>query len=810
MITRIFIAWSLAVCVRAEVHLSGRVTGAGGAAVAGAHVVLHDPVAKEAVSDAAGGFAFVAGEPGIHRISVEHRDYFPTRERKITLLEGRNEITLELNAKDPVLQSVEVRAQSIEALPPAVLSGEQILAVPYPADYNLRNAVRILPGIVQDRRGRIHVDGGADDQVHYTLDGFTVNDPITGRFDGQVSVDSVRTMELYSGRFTAEYGKGSAGTLAIKTHTGDDQFHSSATNFIPAFESRKGLTLGSWLPRVSFSGPIARGRAWFSSSNDAQYEQAVIKEISQGLDRTHVWRLSNVLHVQANLTPSNILHAGVMASRWDAPHQGLTFLDPAETTVDRRARQRFFHFKDQIYFGQGALVEFGYAGNRTSLREAPQAEGVYVQTPEGRRGNHFVNAAREGSRDQFVANLFLPSFAWLGTHQVKAGVDFDRLIYGQQVSRTAVEYRNLEGVVLRRVVYAGLGDAGRRNHEASGYLQDTWRLRPNLTLEVGMRQDWDRLVDRPSVSPRLGVAWAPTARATTKLAAGFAVVNDATSLRLFARPFDQYSLASYYDAAGALIRGPAATVYTLGPRALRPPRYRSWTLGAERVLPGRLQAGVHYLHKKTANGFTYRNLTAVPALQEWLDAYQVSTFDGILGLANDRRDQYDAVQVKLRKSVRQYEWSASYTRSRALTNAVVDVNVDDPILITENAGPMPWDAPHRVVSSALLPTPWRHWEAAYMVEYRSGLPFSVQDAEGRLRGAVNSYRFPPLFECNLHLQRTFELGGRRWAVRFGVNNLTGHRNPTVVDNNMGSARFLSFYGSPGRAFNVRLRWLGPK
>ena len=107
------------------------------------------------------------------------------------------------------------------------------------------------------------MDGGAEDQAIYTLDGFNISDPLTGRFETRLSVESVRAIEVSTGRFSPEFGKGSAGAVAIKTVMGDDKFRYSATNFVPGFETRKGLQFGSWTPRLEISGPLWRGRAWF-------------------------------------------------------------------------------------------------------------------------------------------------------------------------------------------------------------------------------------------------------------------------------------------------------------------------------------------------------------------------------------------------------------------------------------------------------------------------------------------------------------------------------------------------------------------
>ncbi|MEX2260971.1 MAG: carboxypeptidase regulatory-like domain-containing protein [Bryobacteraceae bacterium] len=803
----------------AEVRLTGRVTDETGAPVAGAKVFLTVPERLEAATDATGVFHLAAPAPGAFPIAAEREGFFRLKERLIELQDGNNEIALELNRARAVFESVDVPAvlNTVDATQVAsqeTLTGKQILFVPFPSTNSLRNALRIVPGVVQDSRGGIHINGGSEDQTLYTLDGFNVSDPLTGRFESRLSVESVQEVELYSGRFSAEYGKGSAGTLAVKTTSGDDKLRYSGTNFVPGIENRKGLMIGNWTPRVNLSGPIVKGRAWFSNSLDARYDQTRLEDIQEGPDTMKSWRYSNLLRNQINLTPSNILYTGFLVNYWNAPRTGLSVLDPIETTVDRRSRQWFVHVKDQMYFTRGALFEIGYAANRTFGREIPQGHNLYVFRPEGKGGTYFMDATRKASRDQLLGNFFLPSFSWRGGHRLKMGVDLNRVSYWQDARRTGIDYYGNGRTALRRVLFAGSGRLSESNWESGAYIQDAWRAKSNLTIEAGLRHDWDRILGNHRASPRIGFAWSPWGLEHTRISGGYAIVFDATSLRLFTRPLDQYSLTTYFQRDGSIGRGPAVSLYSIDRSTdLRSSRYGNWSLGLAQALPWNLYVRVDWLRKRGYDGFTYANsITADrPAPPDLLEAFGATTFDAIYRLGNDRRDRFDSLHVQLRKTFgTQYEVMGGYTRSRAFSNAVVDVNVDDPIIITENVGPMPWDTPNRLVSWGVLPTFWKNWSTSYLMDWRTGFPFSIQDDEGRLQGKVNSLRFPTYFELNIHAERRFVFRGYRWAFRMGLNNITNRRNPTLVNNNTAAAQFLTFYGGQGRTTNFRIRWLGRK
>lgn len=807
---------------RGQVSLTGRVTDENNVPVAGARVFLGSAISADSkmsplqtLSDPTGEFILFVKTSGACLVSAEHEGYFRLQDQHLVLAEGDNQVTLILNHQRQLVESVNV-ANSPPAIdfertnPQTTLTSAEIIDIPYPTTHELRNTMRLMPGVVQDSLGGIHVNGGSEEQVLYTLDGFTINDPLTGRFQSRLSVESIRSLELNAGNLPAEYGKGSAGALSLKTDTGDNKVRYLGTNFFPGLENHKGLVTGNWTPRFTLSGPIRKGRAWFSDNIDAQYTKTVIDELPVDQDRNSSWRLSNLLRNQINLTPSNILYTDFLVNHLTAPRSRLSALDPIETTIDQRARQFFFGVKDQIYFGRGTLLEIGYAVNRTFGREIPQGQGFYIYTPNGRQGNYFVDAVQKAGSDQWLANLFLPTFSWAGSHLLKVGMDLDHLHYWQDVRRTGYEFRQADGTLLNRVTFAGSGLLEHSNFEVSSFVQDSWKFRPSLLFQLGLRQDWDQIIGRVHVSPRGGFSWAPFGFERTKISGGYSIVYDATLLRVFIQPQDQYSVRTSFRPDGSLLGRPVVTVYTINNPSLQSPRYQNWNVGLEEELRHDLYAKVSYLGKRGRDGFTYTNtpesIVPLPIVQVPADATTL-----LYSLGNGRRDVFDSVEITTRQIFRgKYEWLASYTRSRALSNAVSDLSVENPLLISNNVGPMPWDSPNRFLSWGYLPTLWQKWAFAYLLEARTGFPFSVQNEDGTVVGQINSHRFPSFFELDVHFERSFGFRGQRLAFRFGANNITNHSNPNVVINTVDSPLFLTFYGGSHRTFNFRIRWLGKK
>ena len=801
---------------QAAIEVNARIVNENEEPIAGATIRVN-PGDLRAVSDPAGVAHIELPAPGDYVIDAQHEGNYELRGYALHVDTSR-EITLQLATVREVFQSVNV---SGSPSPTDVnqtgmerrLDATEINDVPYPSSHSIRNAMKLMPGVVQDSTGALHFDGSAEYQTLYLLNGFDIGDPVTGRFDSRMAVESVQSLDHWTGRYSPEYGRGSAGLLAIQTQTGTDAFHYTATNFIPGIISNDGLHLGGWTPRFGVSGPILKGRAWFSDDIDAEYDISFINGLPPGQNSSSGWSGSNLLHTQFNLTPSNILFADFLLNTANRNNQGLGALDPVSTTTTLRAREYFYSVKDQIYFSHGALFEIGFAQNRFSNRMIPQGTDLYVISPEGRSGNYFVNSYTTSRRDQLLADGYLPSFSFLGSHQLKIGADADRVNYDADIGRTGYEQVGLAGYVLSRTTFQGSGVFQRPNAELASYILDTWRIKPNLQFDLGVRQDWDELVRDVVLSPRFAVAYAPFGSSSTKISAGYAITYDATNLALFSRPLDQIAVTMPLNPDGSVAGPPLESIYVIPSSHLKMPRYQNWSASLNQRLPFRLQANISYLRRDGVNGFTYINPLA-PTIPETLTGPDSGSFSGTFYLTNQRRDRYDAVQVILRQSLAdQFEWMASYTRSHATSNAVLDLSIDQPMQVIDNYGPMPWDAPNRFLEWAYLPVKYvplmrKNWAIAMLVDARTGFPFSAQNQYGVVVGGVDSYRYPFNFDLNLHLERRFTLRGYRFAIRGGFNNITNSRNPTAVNNVIGAPQFLQFYGYEGRHFVVRLRFFG--
>jgi hypothetical protein len=810
----------LALCawLPAQVTVTGRVVDETGTGIEGARVEFRPTSGGSLVpvsSDIAGNFRANLVAEREYTIRAERQGFYVYQGTQ-SFDASPGQLTVTLNHVQEFSEKVDVTASTppIDPQQPSdhkELVNTEIEAIPFPASQDYRNALALMNGVVLDNSGIPHFNGGAAGQTNYTLDGFNMSDPVTGALATRLNVDAIQSVDLESSRFSAESGRGSAGVLDVKTKMGDDRWRFGATNFFPSASTDGGFHINKFTPRLELSGPLVKGKAWFYNGLDVFYHDDSIYGLPRGQNRVRGTDFNDLNRFQIDLTPANILTASFLYNLSDSDHNGLSVLNPVETTLSQRRTLYMSTVRDQHYFGHGALFEVAFADSRSEFRDLPQGDQLFEITPAGDLGNYFVALERHSYRQQWMGNLYLPTLHFLGTHQVKFGVDLEREAFHQQSMRNPYEVLDDSGNLERYVSFAGSPFEDRKNFEGAQYVQDHWNLHEGLSLEAGLRAEWNEIVRALEVAPRLAVAWAPHFLPDTKFSAGWGIYYDAINLNIVSQQQDQVSLSTFY-APGGVVEGPVVTQFEVYDKLLKVPYSQNASAMVERKLPRQYYLKAGYTHRDEIRGLTFYPTS--PVTEDYLS--QGVTYL----LTNSRRQRYDAADLSLRHTFAgKFEWFAGYTRSSARSNAAVTYSLENPIFGPQGPGPEPWDAPNRFHTWGTAPLPnailphalqfiTRNTSVAYLVEYRTGFPFSAVDQEGFMVGAPNSLRFPDYFNINLSLERRFTAIHYLWAWRFGFNNLTNNPNPNVVNNVTGTPEYLTFTRGQVRAFNVRLRMLG--
>jgi hypothetical protein len=803
-----------------------------GVAVNSARITLQSPTQSEVRCHTTftGRCLFPSLAPGQYHIKVEKEGYYALDQPAVQI-DPSSSIEVTLNHQQEIREVVDVR-ESTPAIDPTqvssreTLTGLDIINIVFPATHDYRNALNFIPGVVQDQFGQPHIAGAQTYQAETLLDGFNVTQPANGLLLLRVSTDAFRSIQVEPSREPAEAGKGSAGLLMLNTGIGDDHFRFSATDFLPSFINRHGWRFDQFLPRFTFSGPIDKGKIWFYNAFDGEYNNQIYTELPRGADNDHILRLGNLTKLQANLTNRNILTTSFLINDL---HDQYVFLSPQSPQLSNPKDDESAYvasIKDQHYFPSGDLLETGFAFDQYNSRYTPYGTSPYFVNTNTTGGNYYLNQQTNSTRWQGIANVYLQPQQWHGRHDLKFGVDLDRIDYDARFFRrpisfltgnnrvtapdlcfTASQDKNFPCTRYSTFTAAPLHE--QFNNEVSAYLEDRWSVTNRFLVEPGLRLDWDSMIHRSDLAPRLAATYVLDNSGNTKLSAGIGLIYESTPIFLIARPYAGSRQDTFFftdptcttPTGCVTTAGPRTTTFTANTSTLQSPRFVNWSIALEKKLPAAIYAKAEYFQRRGSRGFVY-------------DAPVLSSGDFIL--QNTRDDHYNSFQITLRRNFREaYMLMGSYTRSSATSNQALEFNVDNNILSPQQPGPYPWDTPNRFLSWGYLPffkLPIIHrLEIAYSMEARTGFPFSEFTDQQQLIGKPGEHRFPEYLSLNLQLEKRFHFLGYYLALRGGLNNITGRCNPYVVNSVIDATHPQpTFSACEGRAFTSRIRLIGRK
>jgi hypothetical protein len=788
----------------AAVQLSGSVVDENGVPVSGVQITVKSPSgsAQQAYSDDAGHFEVLVPAPGEYLVSLSKPDYFRLTDQRVPLQEGPNEISFTLSHEFEVHERVEVRSSTKQIEPlqtehQETMDAQDILDIPTYSTHDLSSYLPMIASVVRDNSGGMHVAGGRSGDAEYLLDGFEIGDPASGQLTSRLDVDSVREVQVASGRYGAQYAHAAGAVMELSTYVGDDRWRFGTTDFFPAVNLQQGLHLGNWYPRFNFSGPLVKGRAWFSDGISSQHTFSLIQGLPRNADAQEQWSGDNLFRVQMNLTPTNILQGNFLYNVTADSHLGLSLFTPLSTTTDWHAQRSFVSVKDQVFFGRN-MFELGAAIDDNTGHLAPLGSAPYTIQPftVTASGNYFEGLLQRSHRLQAIGQLNLSSLRWHGTHEVKAGFNADGLAFSQGAVRHPIETLSASNTLLLYTTFSGTPYYRVTNTQLGVYLQDSWRVLRPLVVTIGGRADWDTLVGNTVLGPRLAANLLPFRDDRTKISVGWGIYYRPINMALWGEGLDQEREDTLYDQTGTTPLGPAfITQFLLPPGGLRQPRFNTSSVEWEQKFGSNTFAGVTLLRRVESDGFAYEDIQPAP-------------LGGVFLFQDHRSDRYRSAEVWARRVFKnKAEIYADYTRSSARSNEALDYSLISPYFVPQAPGPLLWDAPNRLISWGKTPVPLWGLFFTCRAEYRSGYPFNNVNEQQQLVGAPGQYRFPNYFELDVGLEKRFRFHGQVWAFRGSAINATNHDNPNVVNTLLYP---FAFAGGQHRALTGRLRWVGRK
>jgi len=638
----------------ASVELRGIVLDPSGAIVIGAEVVLRDAQGQQQrhVTDASGEFRFGPLAPGTYSLRVTAEGFAPYEEPALVLEPGPAgttrvtrggtalphplTITLEIliTERMEVTDEARVSVEPDTNLSAIVIRGEDLEALPEDPE-ELAQVLRQMAG----------PSVGAGD-VQIFVDGFRERGRIPPR-------SAIREIRINSNPFSAEFREPGRGRIEILTRPGTElfrvngffDFNDEALNARNAFAPvRAPLQLrryGGFL-----SGPILRNRSsFFAELQRREMDEnetvratildpvtlqptpfaAVVETPQRGTEFS--------LRSEWQLGKAHTLSAGYRLFDSANRNQGVGGFNLPERASVSESRQQTVRFALTSLIQRRMTNELRLQLNRRdsgshALSDKPAIVVLDAFSGGGNQNNLF---SRRTNDELEFSNTF--SVPWR-RHLVKMGVraegdrlrDVDRSNFGGTFTFSSLEqYRDvLLGIPGARptqfTINRGDPQAAVTLWEFAWFVQDDWRVRPNLTLSFGLRHEFQtHLGDRLNFAPRFGFAWSPRNTQRLVIRGGAGIFYDAlepnlvlTTLRFDGRRQQQIIIRfpGFPDPfSGGEMTVRPTSLRVLAPDLVAPYTFQS-TVEVERQLPRGIFVNAGYSRVRGVHLFRSRNINA--------------------------------------------------------------------------------------------------------------------------------------------------------------------------------------------------------
>jgi outer membrane receptor protein involved in Fe transport len=633
-----------------------------------------------------------------------------------------------------------------------------------------------------------------------TIDGADTNDDVVGGPVQNISQEAIGEFQIATNRFTARQGRSGSSIINVITKSGTNEFHGagsfyfrdSALQGLPATFDR---TLDESPPfdrqqyAFAIGGPIKRDKAWFFGSFENRNQDGVVLVGTRDLATRTIRRdfagsplddfmttnridWSPTAQDSLNFRYSYQREKGTNASslvrsigsasqRQTGENKSHSFIANYDRLLTPRDVNSFtFSFSDFINqtlpVTPGPQLTFPSIQDGASFRVPQQTKQRRFQFADDYtfvRGNHSLTAGVEVQRVE--SDLDLKVFQQGRIELIEDFPDFDRNLDGVVNDNDLLFAVTLRSGFPERSLL--LPDTN--NTYFAAYIQDDWRIHPQLTLNLGLRYELDtdvnnvsrvdelnplilpfltgeRKRDRNNFAPRVGFNYV-TSDMRTSFHAGYGIYYDRVTLEI-------QTLERGLDGRALPVEVRAGNVFFIPPEFLFDPVNGVFPPPAPTlddpftgfVLPGAGAGGINIIDNNLQNPMVHQMNAGVQhefnsqfALRadylrnvgtHFIIGRIIGTvpFNPVVGgpeivknLESSVRTKYDGLLLSFEKRFsNRYQFRASYTLSKSsnyanddqipFSNGPIDSND-----LRREYGPTPNDQRHRFSFSGVFQLP---------------------------------------------------------------------------------------------------------
>ena len=801
----------------ATATLTGAITDPAGALVPGVKITaMHTATGakRETVTNAEGLYVLSNMEPGDYELRIEAKGFTTKVTKSAVSLKVGQTVTLNVPLQIDVNENVIVDLESYRPL--IDISDSSVNGVIDPREVeslplNGRNFLELallVPGntlapnfdptktntVVISSAGQLGRGGNV------TIDGADTNDDVVGGSIQNISQDAIQEFQIATNRFSAQLGRSGSSVINVITKSGTNELHGSGSLYfrdsslqgLPATFDRS-FNESPPFDRQQYSfaigGPIRKDRAFFFGSFENRNQDGVVlvgtrdlatRSIRRGFadspldDFMTTERLDwNPTHYDSlkfrysfqrenGIAASTLVRSiGSASQRQSGENKSNSFLANYTRLFSAQDLNSFsFSYStfinDTLPVTPGPQLTFPSIQDGASFRvpqQTKQRRFQFSDTYAMMRGLHAIYIGGEVQRVE--SDLDLKVFQQGRIEMIEDFPDFDRNLDGR------VDDNDLLFAVTLR---SGFPDRSlllpdTNNTYLAGYIQDNWRVRLNLSLNLGLRYELDtdvknvsrtdelnplilpflkgeRTRDKNNFAPRVGLNYS-TDNDRTSIHAGYGIYYDRVTLEI-------QTLERGLDGRALPVEVRAGNLFFIQPQFLFDPVNGVFPPGAPTLanpftgfpLPGAGAGGINIIDNDLQNPMVQQMNVGVQrafAKDYVLRADYTRNFgthfiigrvigtvplnpvaggpDLVKNLESSVRTNYDGLLLSFeRRYAKRYQFRASYTLSRTnnyanddqipFSNGPIDSND-----LRREYGPTPNDQRHRFSFSGVFTLP---------------------------------------------------------------------------------------------------------